>query len=78
MQSEMLKTITGGLGSWGHCRGSTGSCGCLAPAENPPSTTAAWHGRAERRPSQLGYLALSVPELLAKASSVDGFLERQW
>lgn len=31
----------------------------------------------EQHPSLLGYLALSIPELPAKASSTDAFLEKQ-
>lgn len=76
-QSETLEKITGGLVSQGSSRGFHG---CLAPTEDPPRVTAACHrcavlAAAERCLSPLGYLPLSVPELLAEASSVDVFLQ---
>lgn len=58
----------GPMGAWQMLRPSEGhSClmWCLVPAA------------AEQHPSLLGYLALSIPELPAEASSTDAFLEKQ-
>lgn len=78
----MLKIMTTGLVSGDGFRRSEGSFECLAPDEDKPRIAAACCGCAvlvttDWGPSQLQYLALSVPELLAKASSVDGVLERR-